>query len=383
MEVARNRPSILFVDDETRVVESLATLLRRQFDVHLAASGAEALQKVREIRGLAVIVSDMRMPNMDGAELLHEMTRRCPDATRILLTGHAEAEAAKRAVNQGQIFRFLTKPCPIEELRQAIDAAVTQHRLTIAERAVLRETLIGSIRALMEILAISNPVAFGRASGIKRMALELAAKLGYPEFWQLEAAALLSQLGYLSLPSEVAEKVYYGKPLSAAEQKLAGGAPNVAKKLFEHIPRLEPVMQLLAAVSYSDEQIAALGEGPIGSGARVLALALECDALSSQGKPREFILASIRAKAKRYGAKVLVALEEYLGATPRPVETREVPLRQVEPGMIIQQDVQTSLGVMLVPKGFEVTPSFLERISHFSSDVLDQRVKVQSGTDKT
>ena len=130
----RPKPQILCVDDEPRVVEGLALVLRKDYEVHTASSPEQALQKLREVANLAVVISDMRMPKMDGAMLLHELKVRRPDATRILLTGQADRDEAIRAVNQGQIFRFLSKPCPPDQLKTAIDAGVVQHRPVLAER---------------------------------------------------------------------------------------------------------------------------------------------------------------------------------------------------------------------------------------------------------
>jgi len=163
------RPAILCVDDEPRVVESLALTLRRDYQVHTALGGEEGLRKLAEARGkVAVVVSDMRMPAMDGATFLHKVMIDHPGISRILLTGETGRDAAVSAVNQGQILRFLTKPCPPDQLKAAIDAGVIQYRLVNAERSVLQETVIGCIQALIDVLAITNPVAFGRASRIKR-----------------------------------------------------------------------------------------------------------------------------------------------------------------------------------------------------------------------
>src|SRR6202020_1045628 len=125
------------------------------------------------------------------------MKQLYPETTRILLTGETGRDAAVAAVNEGQIFRFLTKPCATDHLRAAIDAGVVHHRLLTAERVLLQETLIGCITALIDILAITNPVAFGRATRVKRLAVDLAAAMGTTGFWQLEAAAMLSQIGYI------------------------------------------------------------------------------------------------------------------------------------------------------------------------------------------
>ena len=135
--------NILCVDDEPRVLEGLALALRKDYRVHTASSGEEGLQKLKEVKGIAVVVSDMRMPVMDGATFLKRVMRNHPEITRMLLTGEPGRDAAVQAVNEGQIFRFLTKPCPPEQLKTALEAAVIQHRLITAERVLLEETLIG------------------------------------------------------------------------------------------------------------------------------------------------------------------------------------------------------------------------------------------------
>src|ERR1700691_1194367 len=168
----QNLPAILCVDDEPRVVDSLAVQLRKDFQVLTAHGGHAALRMLKEGAAPMVIVSDMRMPGMDGATLLKHVKQLYPDVTRILLTGETGRATAVAAVNEGQIFRFLTKPCSTDNLRAAIDAGVTQHRVVTAERVLLQETLIWCITALVDVLAITNPVAFGHASRVKRLATD-------------------------------------------------------------------------------------------------------------------------------------------------------------------------------------------------------------------
>jgi response regulator RpfG family c-di-GMP phosphodiesterase len=373
---ARPKPQILCVDDDARLLEGLQLVLRREYEVHVATSGELALQKLRELTDLAVVVSDMRMPKMDGAVLLHEMMVRRPDATRILLTGQADRDEAIRAVNQGQIFRFLTKPCPQEQLKAAIDAGVVQHRLVNAERNVLQETLLGCINALMEVLAVANPVAFGRASGIKRRAMDLAARLGTPDFWQLEAAAMLSQLGYAALPPELLEKVYHAQSLTPQEQAKVDGVPDMANKLLEHIPRLEPVIQILAALKWSDTQVAALGEGTIGLGTRILCLILEYDAMIARGMTHDSVCDHLCARTARFGAKLISQLDACIITAGEHEQAIEIPLAQVTPGMVLEQELRTVVGTLIVPRGFEVTKTFLERMVNIAPELLDARVRV-------
>ncbi len=373
---SRSKPQVLCVDDEMRVVESLALLLRKDYDVQLASSAAEGLQKMGAMPDLAVVISDMRMPGMDGASFLHEVMLRRPDATRILLTGEAGREGAIRAVNEGQIYRFLTKPCPIDQLKSAIEAGVVQHRVVLAERAVLRETLIGAINALMEVLAIANPVAFGRASRIKRLVMNCAEKLGSSGFWQLEAAALLSQVGYVGLSPALIEKLHFGEPLTPEEQAQVAAVPDVAQKLLDHIPRLEPVIQILVALNWNDQQVAALGDGTIGLGTRILGIVLDHESQVSQGRARDAIFENLRERVGRYGAKLIEHFDDCIGATSEGDRSAEIPLRHVRPGMTLQQDIRTHLGALIVPRGFEVTQTFVQRISSIAPELLDTPVRV-------
>jgi CheY-like chemotaxis protein len=368
-------PHVLCVDDEPRVVEGLALHLRRDYQVLTANGAQKALQLLKENGAPAVIVSDMRMPGMDGATLLKHVRHLHPETTRILLTGDPGRDVAMAAVNEGQIFRYLTKPCPPDQLRTAIESGVAHHRLLVAEKVLLQETLIGCIRALIDILAITNPVAFGRATRVKRLATELAAAMGTTGFWQLEAAAMLSQIGYISLPTELVEKLYYGKRLTPEERVLADGAPQVAQKLLGRIPRLEPVMEILAA---SQQVKADVPEGVIKIGAGILRLVLEYDSYIAQGRPVNEAIAAIRSQTLRHDGKLVERLEWLVGALVGAQQLTEVVVGDLVPGMVFIDDLRTHVGTLLVPKGFEVTETFLARMRNFGPGILQERVRVMA-----
>lgn len=371
----RPRPQILCVDDEPLELEGLQMVLRPDYDVHIAPGPEQAFAKLRELGELAVVISDMQMPRMDGAAFLHEMLVRRPDTTRILLTGHSGIDEAIRAVNHAQIFRFLTKPCPSDQLKLAIGAAVVQHRLVTAERAVLQDTLLGCIKALMEVLAVANPVAFGRASGIKRRAMELATRLGTPNFWQLEAAAMLSQLGYAAMSPALVDKVYHAQTLTAEEQAKLDALPDMANKLLEHIPRLEPVIQILTALQWPDAQVAALGNGTVGLGTRILGLILEYDALIARGMTHDTVCDHLCARTTRFGPKLISQLDACIVTSSAREQALEIPLGRVSVGMVLMQELRTAHGQLIVPKGFEVTKTFLDRIGNLAPALLDMPVR--------
>jgi CheY-like chemotaxis protein len=372
----QERPRVLCVDDEARVVEGLVLHLRKDYEVHTASSGDEGLKALKKSGGAAVVISDMRMPGMDGAVFLHHVLTFYPDTTRILLTGEPGRDAAISAVNNARIFRFLTKPCPPDQLKAAVEEGVIQHRLIRAERTILKETLIGCIKALVDVLSIANPIAFGRASRVKRLALGFSTALQCSDYWQLEAAAMLSQIGYLSLPPPLLEKLYYGEVLTPTEKTLAAGVPDVAMALLENIPRLDPVVQILAALNWNDEALARLGDGTIGLGTRILGLVLEYDVLNTQGHSVDVSVQTLRRRASRYTEGLIEKFGQYLGAGSGKSEARQVALKAVQPGMVIMQDIRTQMGTLLVPRGFEVTNIFLERSRNFGPELLEEIIKV-------
>src|SRR5918911_2964995 len=164
---------VLCVDDEPNVLEGLRRTLGGHYRVRTAVGGAAGLEAIEREGPFAVVVSDLRMPEMDGVAFLSRVRQRSPDTVRVLLTGQADLDAAIAAVNEGHIFRFLSKPCAQPVLFQALAAAEEQYRLITAERVLLEQTLYGSIKALTDILALAVPSAFGRAVRAKAHLSEL------------------------------------------------------------------------------------------------------------------------------------------------------------------------------------------------------------------
>jgi DNA-binding NtrC family response regulator len=134
------RPRILLVDDDIQILDALQRQLRRDFDVTTTCDAKEAIRLVVSGGPFAVVVSDLRMPGMDGVSLLFLIRKISPETVRVLLTGNADVEAAISAVNQGNIFRFLTKPCPPATLIAALEASVEQYRLSNAGRELRGQT---------------------------------------------------------------------------------------------------------------------------------------------------------------------------------------------------------------------------------------------------
>ena len=134
-------PKVLIVDDETSILNGIKLNLGRTFDLTLANGGEEALEAIREEGPFEVVISDMRMPGMSGVEVLAKIKSEHPTTPTILLTGHADFEfGGSQALQSGQLFRILSKPCPPNKLREAIEAGVREKRRKDAEKEASAES---------------------------------------------------------------------------------------------------------------------------------------------------------------------------------------------------------------------------------------------------
>jgi len=361
-------PRVLCVDDEPNVLSGLRRCLRGHFAVTTAVGGAAGLEALRAEGPFAVVVSDLRMPGMDGVAFLSRVRALAPDTVRVLLTGQADLGAAIAAVNEGNIFRFLSKPCPPEALLRALAAAAEQHRLVTAERVLLEQTLLGCIRTLTDLLGMAAPTAFGRAQRAKHYVSELAAHFAIPDRWQAEAAAMLSQIGCVTLTPQTAARIYDGQLLSEEEQAQADRLPLVAEQLLASIPRLEPVLRILAyqAKHFDGSGLPAdevRGEA-IPWGARALKLALDFDALQARGFSPGLAVDTLRSRAcvGWYDPALLEVFAALRAEEMQKLAVWEMPLREVRPGMVFADDVKTNTGVVFIARGQEMTPSLVERV---------------------
>lgn len=194
---------VLLVDDDFNILQAYTRALRSNFKVSTATNGADGLQILKEEGPFAVVVTDYRMPKMDGIQFLAHTKGLTPDTIRIMLSGQADMEVSIQAVNEGNIFRFLNKPCPTEQLIKVLNAATEQYRLVMSERELLEKTLKGSVKLLLDISNAVNPRIFSRASRIRTMANGIAARLKIEKYWEVELAAMLSQIGCTTIPPEI------------------------------------------------------------------------------------------------------------------------------------------------------------------------------------
>ena len=355
-ETTTTKPKILLVDDERNIVDALARILRRTYDVHTAVSGEEALGLV-EKHEFTAITSDMRMPKMDGATFLAKARGLAPNTVRILLTGHSDMEDAINAINNGSVFRFLRKPCDAQTLHAALSAACEQYRLVQAEKFLLEETLRGAIQALCDTLALASPISFGMATQVKSLAARVAKNLGVADSWKVEVAAMLAQLGAVTVPAAVFERHARGEHLSIEDRAMLDRVPEITDRLLASIPRIDDVR---AIVRLSQPRRVEEPGSPVES--RILRASADFVDHERSTQSAEKALAVLQMRRAHYDAKVLEALAQAVGGDEHMIE---IPIAQLREGMTVAVDVRTKGGILLVARGHAVTAALLGRLENF------------------
>jgi len=379
------KPRVLCVDDEPNILHGLRRHLRREYEVLTAVGGEEGLRLLEEEGPFVVVVSDQRMPGMDGVTFLRKVREISPETVRIMLTGQADLRDAAAAVNEGSVFRFLTKPVLPEVLLEALAAAVRQHELERAEKELLEETLAGSVRVLTEILSIISPTAFSRVTSIHAFVQHLGERFSFPAPWQLDIAGRLALLGCVTVPGDVLERWLAGQELDAEERELVSAAPRTAAELLSRIPRLEDVAAMLAAQADpppADAPADPASLPPILLGGQILRTAVAYDLEILRGHPRRAALSALRERTTEF----LPALVEALGDAELPGERmvlRTVHADELAMGMVLDQDLRARNGLVLLRQGQEITFAVLERLRAFARGVgIEEpvRVKVAAGS---
>jgi CheY-like chemotaxis protein len=309
----------------------------------------------------------MRMPVMDGAEFLVRVRALAPDTVRVMLTGYADMDAAMRAVNDGRIFRFLNKPVAPEDLILTIRACVAQYDLVRREKELLEKTLAGAVRVMTEVLNLANPVASNRGTRICQYVRHITAQLGLPDSWQYEIAAMLSELGCVTLTPDLLEAIHAGEVLSQENERRYAQHPRIAHDLLARIPRLELVADMILKQNDPPTDLAKSltpASEAVRRGSQMLKVCLEFDRMVKTGTDRQAALATLAQDPAHYDAKMVAALRDFKfsrGGT----EMRSVDVRDLRAGMILNEDLRSTTGILLAAKGHEVSLALTKAIRNF------------------
>lgn len=373
---------ILCVDDEPNILSAYQRTLRNKFDITIAGGAIEALNLVEKEGPFAVVVSDMRMPVMDGIQLLSRVKGLAPESVRIMLTGNADIKTAIDAVNQGSIFRFLTKPCMPDVFEMTLTAAVRQYRLITAEKQLLEQTLNNSLQVLVDMLAITNQTAFARSSRIKKLARKIAEHLGTENPWEIEIAAMLSQIGCISVPEEILKKIIDGKSVTEAEISLYYRHPQVGRDLIARIPRMETVAEIVANQNrrFNDRvEVKSLSVEAerVTIGAGILKLVFDYDKLINSGNIPGNVFSELGSRHGWYDPAILKVFRQIIGDRVEKYVSSEISLLKLEPGMTLAEPLLSREGTLLLASGQEVTLSLITRLVNLAgTQIISDKIRV-------
>ncbi|MDX9838346.1 MAG: response regulator [Azoarcus sp.] len=408
-------PTLLLVDDEANILSSLRRLFRPAgYRVLTAESGDEALELLAA-EPVDLILSDMRMPGMTGAELLAIACERWPDTVRILLTGYSDMSSTIDAINRGQIYRYVAKPWDDGDLKLLVRDALERMQLkrenermtrTIAEQneqlkgfnaelearvaartkelsealAVadkahrdLRQSYTTTVRVFCELIESRSPILKGHGRRVADLARNIARKLGVGDVEQqtLVLASMLHDMGKIGLPDEILSKPF--STLRGEERSAVMTHPARAETLLMGIP---PLREAATIVRSHHEHFDGTGYPDGSSGlaiprlARILAVADAFDSLQlgtmvgrtlSPKDALEFIVAN---RGKRFDPSVVDAFVS-VGVLLKPERANtEQRLRpaMLKVGMVLARDLVHADGYLLLSKGFVVDDAIISQL---------------------
>jgi len=385
---------VLIVDDEVNLLNGLKRRLRGDFELICASSGEEAIRMVEEKGPIAATLCDMRMPDMDGVQTLQEIERRSPETIRMMLTGNADQETASIAINSGHIFRFFSKPCSLDELRNGIEQALKQYRLVTGEKLLLEQTLAGSVKVLINVLGLINPSWVKDSNRVRQWLIPIAKELKIDDFWQLDLAAMLAPIGRIAIPPDIDKKLTLGEELTSVEAEIVVEAPKRSRDLIANIPRLTEVAEIVYLHQKNFDgtgyPLDALKQEDIPISARVLRILLALAETTDNEDPGSRHFEKLRENAGTwFDPQLLIKIQECFEANGKlkkaPSKTTEsimaVKAIQLLPNDVLQEDLYSSTDQFLLAAGTKITEVQVAQLHNIHRLTgLETKIKIHRST---
>lgn len=428
MDDSKNSHTILFVDDESNILSSLKRLFRPEgYKIFVATSGVEGLN-ILETQKIDIVVSDMRMPEMDGSQFLEQVSRKWPNTMRLLLTGYSDINATIDAVNKGNIYRYISKPWDDNDIiltiknaleykvvheerdkllaltkKQNIELHSSNKQLDVKVKArtqelsqamdhlklthdSLKKQYISTVKIFTNLIEMRVGVATGHYRRIADLSLKIAMEAGLDDDQNqnLMFAALLLDIGKISLPDHLL-KIPYGK-VSALDRPKYEKYPLIGEAA---LMALEPLSESAKIIRSHTESYNGTGfpdrlkgnKIPIGS--RIIALCNDYESLIdgtllqkrlTLQETRDYIT---RQRGKRYDpflVDILYPRTSDLQNTQKEEIYFTTP-KQLKPGMIAARDFVLSNGMLLFAKGQSLTESLITKLQGLENS-MDERFKI-------
>ena len=378
---------LLFVDDERHLLNGIERVLGFDYELDTAESGQEGLDAIRERGPYSVVFTDMRMPHMDGMQFLEKARQLAPNSIYVMLTGNNDLETAVNAINQGQVFRFLNKPCEEQELSGVIQDALRQFELVQAEKELLHDTFVGSVRVMTDVIDAIQPELAGRGERIQENIAALCQGSGIEERWEFKLAGRLSTLGVALLPESYRLCLERNDHDSAIAIEVSCRAAKLAGTILQDVPRLKDVAEickrrehttngLISTQSPSDsEEIVSVG-----------VVLLQAASLWEELSRRGLAASEIRETVHQLLPQLPDAMLKLMGnsdASASGCETIGVSPERLEEGMVVGEDVPCpERGELLIRKGQRLNQVTIQKLQSYE-DLLPLSITTTSAGDQS
>lgn len=360
-----SQTTVLLVDDDRQLLDGIRRNLCFDYDLIVAESGAQALDSLSNAGQVPVILTDMRMPGMDGVQFIAHARMISPDASYVMLTGNQDLATAVKAVNEGQVFRFLNKPCDIKTLKAAIDAGRRQYDLTQCEKVLLNKTCAGAVGMLMDVLETNQPDVGVRLASLRDTFDQLRVATSMPSRWDLSLASRLALVGLVCFEPAETEAFLATPPNDAAWGEALRRIVRTGGRVISRIPRLDDVGRLVEMIPETDGSFyqpdATEPDDVIAMGATLLHVAALLDAARSHGLGGRQAAGEVRLALSKPRPEYL-SLIERLPEPNTAVAPIEVAPEDLKPGMVLHSDLKGRDGYILVRGGKRLTDVVIERV---------------------
>ncbi len=359
---------VLMVDDEPNVLSGYRRSIGRNYDLVTANSGREGLEVMNNDGPFEVVITDMRMPEMDGLEFLKQAKAKHPNTVYVMLTGNADQQTAIDAINHGHIYRFLNKPCEAEILDHTIRACKSQYDLIHAEAELLSNTLSGSVKLLIEAMVISDPVAAEAVRAVREGMTILSNGLGIKNEWRFPLASSLFLIGSITTPRKSNKDILNEEYINTCARSGA--------KLLRHISRLDLVAQIILHQRMKmelPEDLSKLDDdNRVTIGSQLLRFSYDWYRAAQEcNGDRHLGLKRLASDAGLHDRRLFVAANAVQGLSIETQEQEpkrvlvELPIMDLYQGLLTDADINTNDGSLLVAKGQTLSQLMIDRLRGF------------------
>ncbi len=374
--------TLLCVDDEANILSALQRLFRPEgYRIFTAESGREGLE-ILERETVDLVISDMRMPEMNGAQFLEQVQAKWPDTVRVLLTGYAEISVTIDAINKGQIYRYISKPWEDADMillvRQTLERRALEQEKKRLEALALKKGFLISIHVLSNLIELREGALAGHSRRVADLARKIAQRMGLSEAETQDVlvAGLLHNIGKIGLSDKILKKPF--DALTTEERAEVVKHPVRAQAALMALEQLNEVGKIIRS---HHERFDGRGypDGLTGLaiplGARILALvndyyAQQIGSLATKRMNAEEASQFIKeSRGKRYDPQVVDTFFGTVGVVEPLAESRwrdlQVSVEQLKPGMVLARNIMTRDGVRLLENGCLLRVDLIEQIRDF------------------